>query len=78
MINSPHPFKGLSIRIPIIVPTKGRWFINQRPGESYEKVEVPNSPRVVISGLCVQVYVLSSTLILPGYPIRKPQVGDKN
>ena len=29
MINKPTPFKGLNIRIPIIIPIKGRGFINQ-------------------------------------------------
>ena len=33
-INKPPPFKGLKIRIPIIVPMKGRRFINQGPGLS--------------------------------------------
>ena len=28
MINKPPPFKGLHIRIPIIIPIKGRGFIN--------------------------------------------------
>ena len=29
MINAPSPVKGLDIRILIIIPTKGRGFINQ-------------------------------------------------
>ena len=29
MINKPPPFKGLNIRIPSIIPIKGRGFINQ-------------------------------------------------
>ena len=29
MINKPPPFKGLNIRIPIIIPIKGSGFINQ-------------------------------------------------
>ena len=29
MINKPFPFKGLNIGIPIIIPFKGRGFINQ-------------------------------------------------
>ena len=29
MINEPPPFKGLTIRIPIIIPIQGRGFINQ-------------------------------------------------
>ena len=29
MINKPPPFKGLNIRIPIIVPVQGRGFVNQ-------------------------------------------------
>ena len=29
MINKPPPFKGLDIRIPIIIPIKGREFINE-------------------------------------------------
>ena len=32
MINTPPPFKGLNIRIPIITPIKGRGFINQGSG----------------------------------------------
>ena len=29
MINKPLPFKGLNIRIPIIIPMKGRRLINR-------------------------------------------------
>ena len=29
MIKNPLPFKGLNIRIPIIIPTMGRGFINK-------------------------------------------------
>ena len=29
MINKPPPFKGLNIKIPIIIPIKGRGFINK-------------------------------------------------
>ena len=29
MINEPPPFKGPNIRFPIIIPIKGRGFINQ-------------------------------------------------
>ena len=29
MINEPPPCKGLNIRIPLIIPTKGKGFINQ-------------------------------------------------
>ena len=29
MINKPIPFKGVNIRIPIILPIQGRGFINQ-------------------------------------------------
>ena len=32
MINKPPPFKDLNIRIPIIIPTNGRGFINQGSG----------------------------------------------
>ena len=32
MINEPPPFKGLNIRIPIIIPMKGRGLINQESG----------------------------------------------
>ena len=35
MINKPPPFKGLNIRIPIIIPVRGRGFINRRLGLSY-------------------------------------------
>ena len=34
MINEPPVFKGLNIRIPIIIPIKGRGFINQGSGLS--------------------------------------------
>ena len=34
MINKPRPFKVLNIRIPIIIPIKGRGFINQGSGLS--------------------------------------------
>ena len=29
MINKPPPFQGLDIRIPVLIPIKGRGFINQ-------------------------------------------------
>ena len=32
MINKPPPFKGLDIRITIMIPIKGRGFINQGSG----------------------------------------------
>ena len=32
MINKPSPFRGLSIRIPIIIPIKERGFISQQSG----------------------------------------------
>ena len=32
MINNPPFFKGLNMRIPIIIPIKGRGFINQGSG----------------------------------------------
>ena len=32
MINKPPPFKGLNIRIPIIVPIKGKGFVDQGSG----------------------------------------------
>ena len=32
MINKPSPFKGLNIRIPSIIPVKGRGGINQGSG----------------------------------------------
>ena len=32
MINEPLPFKGLNIRIPIIILIKGRGFVNQGSG----------------------------------------------
>ena len=31
LIHTPPPFKGLNVRIPIIIPSKGRGLINQRP-----------------------------------------------
>ena len=45
MINKASPFKGLDIRIPIIIPIKGRGFINQGSGlgqvaESINRVRV--------------------------------------
>ena len=36
MINNTPPFKGLNIRIPIIIPIKGGGFMNQRSGFSLE------------------------------------------
>ena len=42
MINKPPPFKGLNIRIPIIMPIKGRGFINQGSG-------LPGSGRILIA-----------------------------
>ena len=32
MINQPPPFKGLNIRIPILIPVKGKRFIDQGSG----------------------------------------------
>ena len=32
MINKPPPFKGINIGIPIIIPIKGRGFINHGSG----------------------------------------------
>ena len=32
MIKKPTPFKGLNIRIPIIIPIKGRGFLNEGSG----------------------------------------------
>ena len=32
MITNPPPFKGLNIRIPIIIPIKGKGIINQGSG----------------------------------------------
>ena len=32
MIHKPPPFKGLNIRIPIIIPIKGREFVNHGSG----------------------------------------------
>ena len=32
MINQPPPYEGLNIRIPIIIPIKGRGFINHGSG----------------------------------------------
>ena len=32
MINKPPPFKDLNIRIPIMIPIKGRGFINHGSG----------------------------------------------
>ena len=29
MINEPPPFKVLNIRIPILIPTEGKGFVNQ-------------------------------------------------
>ena len=32
MINKPPPFNGLNIRIPLVIPIKGSWFINHGSG----------------------------------------------
>ena len=32
MINKPPPFKGLNMRIPVVIPIKGRVFLNQGSG----------------------------------------------
>ena len=39
MINEPLPFKGLNIRIPIIIPIKGKGFID--PGSALGSFEEP-------------------------------------
>ena len=41
MINKHPPFKGLNIRIPIIIiPIKGRGFINQGSGLMAKRIEI--------------------------------------
>ena len=49
MINKPPPFKGLNIRIPIIIPIKGRGFVNHGlgllPGQSAHNHEGAQSAR---------------------------------
>ena len=40
MINKPPPFKGLNVRIPIIIPIKGRGFINHGSGLGLRGVRV--------------------------------------
>ena len=35
MIDKPPPFEDLNIRIPIIIPIKGRGFINQGSGVGF-------------------------------------------
>ena len=32
MLNKPHPVKGLSIRFPMLIPTKGEGFVHQGSG----------------------------------------------
>ena len=39
MINNPPAFKGLSIRIPLIIPVNGRGFINQASGLTQDLLE---------------------------------------
>ena len=46
MINKPPPFKGLNIRICIIVPIKGRGFVNQGSGLTRSIVPVTSSYQV--------------------------------
>ena len=36
MLNKPPPFKDLNIRMPIIIPIKGRGFINHGSGLGFE------------------------------------------
>ena len=36
MINNHPPFRGLNIGIPIVIPIKGRGFINQGSGLGYK------------------------------------------
>ena len=46
MINNPPPFKCVNIRIPIIIPIKGRGFMNQGSGlplESSLSLRAPSS-----------------------------------
>ena len=48
MINKPPPFKGLNIRIPIIITIKGRGFIN--PGSTlcpYQGSQLANAATLV-------------------------------
>ena len=44
MINKPPPFKGLNVRIPSIIPTKGRGFINQGSGLVYMNHHIKMRP----------------------------------
>ena len=61
MINKPPPFKGLNIRIPIIIPIGGRGFINQGSWllrtDPITQIKSPPSPsplsRVMVITLCI-------------------------
>ena len=46
MINEPPPFKGLIIRILIIIPIKGKGFINQGSGLLRLATGEPPSPQI--------------------------------
>ena len=44
MINKPPPFKGLIIKIPMMIPVKGRGFINHGFGLSMAILTVTQEP----------------------------------
>ena len=81
MINKPPPFKGLHIRIPTIIPIKGRGFINQGSGLDGKDVlrvaHTWNQPNYSTRSLChallrrtflglPYLLVKEDALILPG------------
>ena len=56
LINKPPPFKGLGIRIPIIISIKGRGFVNQGCGIIANLLEVRTGQE--IAGLCLNPYTM--------------------
>ena len=56
MINKPPPFKGLSTRIPIIIPIKGRGFINKGSTLVGEPMSLENSRMALLKPMVCEVY----------------------
>ena len=63
MINEPPPFQGRNIRIPIVIPMKGKGFLNQGSGLLGNLGAPDNLPEVY------QVNYLEVDGVLPVTPI---------
>ena len=63
MINKAPPFKGLNIRIPLIIPIKGRGFINRGSALGF-RVSQHETPKEAKRLLCCRGMAWASELIV--------------